>query len=247
MNRCTNLQGTGSQGMVSTVRIGTWLPLAAALLLASCASQVQKQAPAAPTAPETTTPAAQVPDKGDPEQRFQAAVQLVKDKKPQDAKDAFAKLAQDFPQYSGPLNDLGALQAQGKQRDQAIGSFTRAIAISPKDDFAWGWLGILYREGGDYGRAEQAYLKAVELKPDNPVTRLNLGILYDAYLKRPQDALAQYREYQRIAGKDSKPVVTAWINELQDGLPQAAGTAGGPAAGQAKPAASPPAPVEHKP
>lgn len=233
MNRCTNSQ------------FKSWLSLAAVLLLAACASRVQKPAaPAAETA--ASPPAAAVPDKGDPEQRFQAALQLMKDKKPQDAKDAFAALAKDFPQYSGPLNDLGALQAQGKQRDQAIGSFSRAVAISPKDDFAWGWLGILYREGGDYGHAEQAYLKAIALKPDNSVTHLNLGILYDAYLKRPQDALAQYREYQRLAGKDGRPIVTAWINELQDGLPQAAGGPP-PAAGQAAPAASTPAPVEHKP
>ena len=229
MIRCTDL------------RTAAWLPLAAALLLSACASRVEKPAqPVTPPAAAATPAAAAAPDKGDPEQRFQAALQLLKDKKPQDAKDAFAKLAQDFPQYAGPLNDLGVLQAQGKQRDQAIASFARATSINPNDDFAWGWLGILYRESGDYGRAEQAYLKALALKSDNAVTHLNLGILYDAYLKRPQDALAQYREYQRIAGKDSKPVVTAWINELQDGLPQAA-------AGQAAPAANPPGTVEHKP
>ena len=241
MNRCINHS-----------RVKSWLGATAALLLAACASHVQKpEAPTPAPAAAATAPAAQLPDKGDPEQRFQAALQLMKDKKPQDAKDAFAKLAQDFPQYSGPLNDLGVLQAQGKQRDQAIGSFTRAAAISPKDDFAWSWLGILYRENGDYGRAEQAYLKAIALKSDNPVTHLNLGILYDAYLKRPQDALAQYREYQRITGKDGKPVVTAWINELQDGLQKPAGgkpTAAGqvtPAAGTVSAAGTAPA-VEHK-
>ena len=240
MNRCIN-----------NSRVKSSLATAAALLLAACASHVQKPAAPAPAAPATAPAAQQLPDKGDPEQRFQAALQLMKDKKPQDAKDAFAKLSQDFPQYSGPLNDLGVLQAQGKQRDQAIGSFSRAAAISPQEDFAWAWLGILYRENGDYGRSEQAYLKAIALKSDNPVTHLNLGILYDAYLKRPQDALAQYREYQRIAGKDGKPVVTAWINELQDGLPQPTGgkpTAAGqvtPAAGTVSAAGRPPA-VEHK-
>ena len=241
MNRCINF------------RTGPWLPLAATLLLAACASRVQKpETPASAPAPTAAASAPQLPDKGDPEQRFQAALQLMKDKKPQDAKDAFAKLAQDFPQYGGPLNDLGVLQAQGKQRDLAIASFTRAATLNPKDDFAWGWLGSLYRENGDYGHAEQAYLRAIALKSDNPVTHLNLGILYDAYLKRPQDALAQYREYQNIAGKDSRPVVTAWINELQDGLPQPAGSTS-PTAGQVTPAAgttsaSGTAPaVEHKP
>ena len=245
MNRCTDPGRRPALMDRSAMKV--WLALAAAgLLLAGCASQVQKPAPRpAPGPTPAPGPAApQAPDKGDPDQRFQAALKLMKDKQPAEAKDAFAKLAQDFPQYAGPLNDLGALQAQGKQRDQAIGSFSRAVAINAKDDFAWGWLGILYRESNDFGRSEQAYLKALALKPDNAATRLNLGILYDAYLKRPKDALAQYREYQRIAGKDAKPIVAAWINELQDGMPQAAKT---PAAGQVTPAAGTPAAVERKP
>jgi len=238
MRRCIN------SGRIKSV-CGAWLPSLAALLLAACASQVQKPPPPLSSAPEAAaTPGTAPPAaaKSDPEQRFQDALQLMKDKKPQEAKDAFAKLAQDFPGYSGPLNDLGVLQAQGKQRDQAIASFQQAASINAKDDFAWDWLGILYRESGDYGHSEQAYLKAIALNADNADAHLNLGILYDAYLRRPQDALAQYREYQRISGKDGRPVVAAWINELQDGLPAAA-----PAAGQAPPTASTAAPVEHKP
>ncbi|HWY25154.1 MAG TPA: tetratricopeptide repeat protein [Nevskia sp.] len=232
--------------MNRTANTGLWLALCASLVLAACGGQPSRPAAPAPggTQQPAQTPAApKGPDKGDPEQRFQAALQLMKDKKPDEAKDAFAKLAQDFPQYAGPLNDLGVLQAQAKQRDLAIASFYRASTVNAKDDFAWAWLGILYRENGDYVRSEQAYLKAIALKSDNPVTHLNLGVLYDAYMRRPQDALAQYREYQRIAGKDSKPIVTAWINELQDGLPQAAGK---PTAGQLTPAAGTAPAVERK-
>jgi len=84
MNRCINHS-----------RVKSWLGATAALLLAACASHVQKpEAPTPAPAAAATAPAAQLPDKGDPEQRFQAALQLMKDKKPQDAKDAFAKLAQ---------------------------------------------------------------------------------------------------------------------------------------------------------
>ncbi|MBV8063858.1 MAG: tetratricopeptide repeat protein [Nevskia sp.] len=243
MNRCTE---QFPAVRLSAGGLKTWLPLCAALVLAGCASHVSQPGAGEEKAPEQNAPAAaKAPDKGDAEQRFQQALQLMKGKKPQEARDAFAKLAQDFPQYAGPLNDLGVLQAQGKQRDQAIASFARAASVNAQDDFAWGWLGILYRENGDYGRSEQAYQKAIALKSGNPITHLNLGILYDAYLRRPQDALAQYREYQRIAGKDSKPIVAAWINELQDGLPQAAGKA--PAAGQVTPAAGTVPAVEHKP
>ena len=152
--------------------------------------------------------------KGDPEQRFQAALKLMKDHQPQEAREAFASLAHDFPNYSGPLNDLGVLQAQGKQRDQAIASFARAINANGSNAFAYGWLGILYRESGDFVHAEQAYRKAIELKPEDAAAHLNLGILYDICLKRPGDALAQYREYQRIAGSKNL-MVGIWIKQLE--------------------------------
>jgi tetratricopeptide (TPR) repeat protein len=201
-------------------------------LLAACASRTQQPTQAQPQPAESAAPAAPAVDKGDPEQRFQEALGLMKAKKPQDAKDAFAKLAQDFPQYAGPLNDLGVLEAQGKQRDPAIADFSKAVSVNGKDDFAYGWLGILYREAGNYPAAEQSYQKALALKPDNADTHLNLGILYDAYMRRPQDALAQYKEYQRLAGKDGKLVVTAWINEIQDGQAPAAPPAAAPTGAQ---------------
>ena len=191
-----------------------------ALLLAACTAPAPHYYGSAPTRVEPASPAADVaaarsdPAKGDPEQRFQGALKLMKDHQPQQARDAFASMAQDFPQYSGPLDDLGVLQAQGKQRDQAIASFARAIAANGSDAFAYGWLGILYRENGDYVHAEQAYRKAIELKPDDAAAHLNLGILCEIYLKRPAEALTQYREYQRIAGRNNL-MVGVWIKQLE--------------------------------
>lgn len=180
-----------------------------ALLLAGCAAKTAKpvEAPPVPTAAQ--------PDKGDPEKRFADAMGLVKAHKSRDAQAALAALAVDFPQYSGPLCELGVLYAQGRRRDEAIASFAKAVAAKPDNAFAHGWLGILYRENGDYARAEQAYLKAISINADDAPAHLNLAILYDAYLHRPQDAVKQYREYQRIAGTD-RAIVTAWINELQE-------------------------------
>jgi tetratricopeptide (TPR) repeat protein len=191
----------------------------AALLLAACTAPaphyygVPVRAHDAEPA-STAAAVAAAPGKGDPEQRFQAALKLMKDKQPQQAREAFVGLAQDFPQYAGPLNDLGVLQAQGKQREQAIASFARAIAADDHDAFAWNWLGILYRESGDYARAEQAYRKAIALQPGDAAAHLNLGILCEVYLGRPAEALAQYREYQRIAGPDNL-MVGVWIRQLE--------------------------------
>lgn len=198
-------------------RTGLWLPLAA-LLLAACSSQAPKPATPPPAPVKPAAPAAPAADKGDPDARFKEALKLLKDRQPKEAQEAFAKLAADFPTLSGPLTDLGILYAQGKQRAAAIGSFEKAVAVNPDNVVARNWLGTLYRENNEYAKAENAYLKAIATKPDYAPPHLNLGILYDAYLKRPQDALTQYREYQRIAGTD-KLIVSAWIKELEATTP----------------------------
>jgi tetratricopeptide (TPR) repeat protein len=225
MNRCAEHRFDG-------LRLA--LAGALALVLAACGSAATRTPAAKPAPVEAPEPAPTPagPDKGDPDARFKDALQLLKDKQPQEAQAAFAKLADDFPEFSGPLTNLGILYAQGKQRDQALVAFNKAVADNPQNPVAQNWVGILYRERNDYARAESAYLKALKAKPDYAPAHLNLGILYDVYWKRPQDALAQYREYQRLTGGD-RLIVTAWIKQLEE-------TAAAPAAPGAKP-------VEQKP
>lgn len=202
----------------------SWRLLPLALLLAACSGPAPRHSEPLSAAAQSgaraqadTAPAVEPaadPAKGDPQQRFEQALQLMKQRQPQEAKAAFDQLARDYPQYSGPLADLGVLQARGREYDQAIASFTAAVAADGRNAFAWGWLGILYRERGDYVRAEQAYRRALELKPDDAAAHLNLGILYELYLKRPSEALAQYREYQRVASNGNL-MVGVWIHELE--------------------------------
>lgn len=210
-----------------------------ALLLSACAGTSKKPpAEAAPATGATTAPQAAAPlDTAQAEKRFADAVQLMKQHKQRDAQDALAALAHDYPQFSGPLCNLGVLDVQSRKPGQAFDYFAKAVEARPDNAFAYGWLGILYRESGDYTHAEQAYLKALSIKPDDAVAQLNLAILYDAYLHRPQEALAHYREYQRLAGGD-RLIVTAWINELQDGA------TGRPAAATSTSSGAPP--VESK-
>ena len=186
------------------------------LALAACAGGSPPRPPPAHAAAEAplAPPPAPSADKGDPDARFKAALALMKDKKRPEAQAAFAQLAVDFPEYSGPLTDLGILFAQAKHREAALASLSKAVAANPKNAIAQNWLGIVYRDSGDYARAEQAYRSALAVRPDYAPAHLNLGILYDVCLKRPQDALGQYHEYQRYAG-DDKLVVGVWIKELE--------------------------------
>ena len=199
------------------------------------ASQPDKPTFAA-TQPKPAKPA--VPPKLDvpPEEQFAAALAALKDKDIATARAGFAALAKTHPELSGPLTNLAILDARANAREAAIAGFSRAVVANPANATAYNWLGILYREARDYSRAEQAYLKALALKPDYAPLQLNLGILYEA-MRRPGEALARYREYQRTTGsKDLK--ITAWIKALEASgavvpqlapapLPGAAALAGG--------------------
>jgi Flp pilus assembly protein TadD len=170
--------------------------------------------------------------KGDANQRFNAALKLMKDHQPAEAQAAFLALAQDFPAMSGALTNLGILYAQGRQRDQAVASMAKAVSANPKNAVALNWLGTLYRESGDFVRAEQAYRSALSVRPDYAAAHLNLGLLYELSLRRPRDALAKYRDYQRHAGGENL-IVTSWIKELEIATAGPVAPSAGSAAGAA--------------
>lgn len=202
-------------------RASCWLGFAmVALLAAGCGAQPKRSAPAAATKSEPEAPAAKRggADKGDPQARFDEALKLMKARQTKDAREAFLGLARDFPSFSGPFTDLAILQAKANQPTLAIDNFEKATRLNADNATAWNWLGTLYRERKDYQKAESAYQTALRLKPNLASSHLNLGLLNDLYLRRPQEALNHYREYQRLAGGD-KLIVTAWIRELEAQLP----------------------------
>lgn len=209
------------------------LPLAAALLLAGCGSlksQDDKPSSTIITGKPTTTPAkpgAQKPadskpgtlqrpaEKGDPQQRFNEALALLKGNQIAEAEQSFIWMTQDFPEYAGPWTNLGILYAKSNRNSQAVVAFVRAVGINSDDAVAYNWLGILYRQARDYARAEASYKSALKADDRYGLAHLNLGILYDEYLKRPADALPHYKDYLKYGGKDDLRV-QAWIAQIEN-------------------------------
>jgi tetratricopeptide (TPR) repeat protein len=195
--------------------------LLATALIAGC-SGFAKKGPSRPGAAPTQRPSVgakpALPSKGDPQARFNDAVQLMKQKKLPEAEAAFVALNADFPQYSGPMTNLGIIYAKSNRRDQAIAVLSKATSLNSKNAVAWNWLGMEQREAGNGGGAEQAYLNALRANPNYAPAHLNVGILYDTYLGRPADALVHYRQYQQLAGKDELRVA-AWIAEIESKQP----------------------------
>lgn len=186
------------------------LPLLCAVLLSACSTPpLRSDAPprAAAPAAESLASAAQP--------RFEAALKLMQEGQREAALAALQALCRDYPQFSGPYTDLGILYSKMQRRDAAIASFTQALQRNPDNVVALNYLGGLYREAGDYTRAEQAYQQAQRARRDYAPSYLNLAILYELSLHRPQQALAQYRLYQQYAGAQAQPMVTVWIKEIE--------------------------------
>ena len=61
--------------------------------------------------------------------------------------------------------------------------------------------------------AEAAYLKAVTAEPQYALAHYNLGVLYELYLQRLDDALRHFERYQALYGED--PQVEKWITDLK--------------------------------
>lgn len=200
----------------STMR--SLLMLIAAGALSACALIKPNESGDKPT-PASGAPvlAPALPDKGDPQARFDAALQQWKQNDIAEAEASLKSLVEDFPEHSGPWANLGILYAKSNRRQPAIAALSKAATLNPKNDVAFNWLGILNREAGDFQRARLAYEKALDANPESALAHYNLAILLDLHLKQPQAALPHYASYQRLSGKQDLKVL-AWVAEIEAAL-----------------------------
>ncbi len=62
--------------------------------------------------------------------------------------------------------------------DAAAAEFRKALEIAPRHPYAHYGLGLLYKQGGDSGKAFEEFQKVLEVDPEDPDTLYNLGLLY---------------------------------------------------------------------
>lgn len=147
-------------------------------------------------------------------QQFDRAVVLMSSGDLAAAEQGFRQLATAYPSYSGPLLNLGILQAKAGKLDDAEKSIRDAIARNGNNAAAFNQLGIVYRKLGRFKEADEAYTRAVQIDPNYALAYLNLGVLCDLYLQDPQRALEAYERYLSLASApDAK--VSGWVTELK--------------------------------
>lgn len=123
-------------------------------------------------------------------------------------------LTENYPQFSGPYLNLALLYVDTGQLEEADTHFQQAIAANPNNINAYNEYGIFLREQGRFAEAESIYLQALKVWPDSPETLINLGILYDLYMGKFEQALEQYRTYQALQDEPERKV-QGWIVDIE--------------------------------
>ncbi len=124
------------------------------------------------------------------------------------------KVATMDERISGPWVNIGLAHKELGDAKNARLSFEKALSINPNNPYALNYMAILYREDGEFDKAESLYKKALSTRPDYQNAHLNLGILCDLYLRKIDCALEHYQQYLDLSSEKDKQV-SAWMANLQ--------------------------------
>lgn len=122
------------------------------------------------------------------------------------------------PNYAGPYFNLGRVYQGLNRPNDAEAQYRNAIALNPKHIYAMNALAQLKREQGKFDEAEALYKQALAVWPDHADSYKNLGILYDLYMGKQQEALVQYKNFQALQPEQDR-LMAAWIIDLERRLP----------------------------
>ena len=78
-------------------------------------------------------------------------------------------------------------------------------------------MGCVYKASRQYARAENEFLKALAIDPNDAAAHYNLGILYDDDLEQKDKARHHYQRFLELAPNDGDvATVQEWLAALGD-------------------------------
>jgi Flp pilus assembly protein TadD len=98
----------------------------------------------------------------------------------------------------------------GEQTEEAWLQAVRALQLSPGTAHLWVNLGAIYRFNGQHGEAEQSYLYALQLNPEEYSAMNNLAVLYGLEGRGEEQA---YWEQRLAHYRDANPYYHAWLGD----------------------------------
>ena len=143
--------------------------------------------------------------------RTRAVIQL-REGRPESANEIVERLADGSDAGDRETFLLGLLAYQQRRLDSARKLFNQVIIDSPGSSGAYINLGLTYRRMGRFREAEETYLEGIA-RADHPDLHLNLGVLLELYLDRPDQAIDHYRKYLDLGGQGTVRV-QGWVDYL---------------------------------
>jgi tetratricopeptide (TPR) repeat protein len=140
-----------------------------------------------------------------------------REKKYEQAEEAFKQVLSSDPQNAVALNYLGYMLAdRGVRLDEALNYVKKAIDLDPANGAYLDSLGWAYYKLGKYDLAEQNLSKAVQRTPNDPTVQDHLGDVYQKVGRLKQAAAHWERalnEYNRSVSADVEPTEVAKVQK----------------------------------
>lgn len=153
----------------------------------------------------------------DAQAAFESALLSIESEDWSVAQAQLEQMTQQYPNLSGSWVNLGIVFWRQQQYELAADAFQQAIVVNPLNNDAYVQFAVMQRERGLFAEAEQLYLQALEVWPHNLEAIVNLGILYDMYMGRFDDALKQFELAQKIHQANGEPdqQLAGWIIDIK--------------------------------
>ena len=112
------------------------------------------------------------------------------------------------------LYDLGTLHLREGSPDKAEPYLEEAFEIDGQDFDVTMNLASAKIKNGRHDAALELLGRAHRLNPKEPEVYFNLGVLYADYLKKPEQAVANFQEYLKVGGEERMRTLS-WIRQLR--------------------------------
>lgn len=190
----------------------SWTSLAAAMLLAACAGTgpvVQEPEPEPePVIVRPVVVAERAVDE------MLVAMKLLEEGNLRQAEANFEEIIKVRPDIAEAHFNLGWVKQRLGKHAEAVEHLRAGLQRRPTDPRAAVLIALSQREQAKFAEAEATLKQRLVAAPQDDQAHLTLGVLYELYLFRTQDALAHYRQYQALqAAPDAR--VAGWIAVLE--------------------------------
>lgn len=150
------------------------------------------------------------------QKQYAVALTQMQNKQYKKAYKSFKTLHKKQPNLSGPLANLALIAYQEKDYQAAYDQAKKAVSLNQNLAESHNLIGTSALELGKILEAENAYKKALQLKPTYSSAHYNLALLYDIYIQNIPKAVKHYDAYLSSNSQDTQ--TKDWVDGLRNSL-----------------------------